>query len=117
MVKDMVDKFLDMYVGGGVNITVHIDFLFYDNNSKRDKYVVRSDNGTIILFFIHNHIGGVNFHFSFQLLEVMGNMFSESREQCREYIRSWFCKRHKINDYRELLSYPIIDKKYERDSI
>ena len=113
---ELIYEFLDMYVGGGIKITLrnHLNILY---NECKETYVVKSDNGTTILFFNQNRIGGVNLFFSVGLLEVMSNMFSENREQCRKYVRSWFCDRHKINDYRELLSYPIIDKKYERGSI
>ena len=118
MVKDMVDKFLDMYVGGGVNITLREwNNIVLPPEYSNITYVVKSDNGTTVLFFNQNRIGGVNLFFSTSLLEVMGNMFSENREQCREYIRSWFSKKHNIKQYRELLNFPIIDKKYGRNSI
>jgi len=117
MVKDMVDKFLDMYVGDGVNITKRdMTHIFYTHDYRK-MYDVRSDNGTLVLYFSPSRIGGVNFFFSISLLEVMCNMFSEPKENCREYIRSWFSKKHNIKQYRELLNFPIIDKKYERDSI
>ena len=118
MVKDMVDKFLDMYVGGGVNITLREwNNILYPPEYRRKMYDLRSDNGTLVLYFHSNDIGGVNLYFSISLLEVMGNMFSLPRKQCKEYIRSWFFKKHNIKEYRELLNFPIIDKKYGRDCI
>jgi len=47
----------------------------------------------------------------------MGNMFSLPRKVCKEYIRLWFCEKHNIKEHRELLNFPVIDKKYERDCI
>ena len=118
MVKDMVDKFLDMYVGGGVNITRREwNNIFYPPEYSNITYVVKSDNGTTVLFFNQNRIGGINLFFSISLLDIMCNMFSIPKEKCREYIRSWFSKKHNIKQYRELLNFPVIDKKYERDCI
>ena len=96
-----------MYVGGGVNVSTDKEpyydpFLF--RASIKDKYVIKSDNGTIILFLHGNRIGGVTPFYSAHLLGVVGNMFSQSRETCKGYIGSWFYDRHKIKDYMELLS-------------
>jgi hypothetical protein len=118
MVKDMVYQFLDKYVGGGVNITLREwNNILYPPEYRKKMYDVRSDNGTLVLYFSSNYIGGVDLFFSISLLETMGNMFSLSRKQCKEYIRLWFCEKNNIKDYRELLNFPIIDKKYGRDSI
>ena len=118
MVKDMVDKFLDMYVGGGVNITLREwNNILYPPEYRRKMYNLRSDNGTLVLYFSSNNIGGISFFFSISLLDIMCNMFSIPKEKCREYIRSWFSKKHNIKEYRELLNFPVIDKKYERDCI
>jgi len=117
MVKDMVDKFLDMYVGDGVNITLRdMTHVFYTTDYKK-MYNLRSDNGTLVLYFSSNNIGGISFFFSISLLDIMCNMFSIPKEKCREYIRLWFSKKHNIKQYRELLNFPVIDKKYERDCI
>lgn len=105
MVKDMVYKFLDMYVGGGVNISIRDrNHILYPPEYKK-MYDVRSDNGTLVLYFTPNSIGDVNSFFSIVLLESMGNMFSQSRVECKEYIKSWFFNRHKIKEYRELLKF------------
>jgi len=118
MVKDMVDKFLDMYVGGGINITLREwNNILYPPEYRRKMYDLRSDNGTLVLYFSSNYIGGVDLFFSISLLETMGNMFSVPRKVCKEYIRLWFCEKNNIKEYRELLNFPIIDKKHERDCI
>jgi hypothetical protein len=106
--KELIYKFLDKYVGDGINVRVRKE-PYYDplllRASIDNSYVVKSDNDTTILFLTKNRIGGVNAHYSISLLEVMSNIFSESRDQCREHIRSWFFNKHKINNYRQLLDY------------
>ena len=110
----MVDKFLDMYVGRGVNISIRDRNHILHPPNYRKIYDVRSDNGTLVLYFTPNHTGGVDTFFSIGLLETMGNMFSQSRLECNEYIKSWFLDRNNIKEYRELLKF--IDD-YGRDSI
>jgi hypothetical protein len=107
MVKDMVNKFLDNYVGGGVNITLREwNNILYPPEYRKKMYDLRSDNGTLVLYFSPGLIGGVDLFFSISLFEVMGNMFSLPRKQCKEYIRSWFCEKNNIKEYRELLNFP-----------
>ena len=108
MVRDMVHKFLDNYVGDGIKRTIRKTPLYDPLLNRTNKMVntIMSEDNTIILFFEVNHIGGVDVYFDSDLIETICNMFSLLPGQTREYLRSWFCKRHKINDNRELLNYP-----------
>ena len=109
MVKDMVDKFLDMYVGDGVNIIkregVQIrNILFTDSNY--EAYNVESNNGTVILYFTPNSIGDVKIYPAYGLYITVSNMFSIKPLESKEYLREWFREKNNIIHFRELLSYP-----------
>ena len=108
MVKDMVDKFLDMYVGGGVNIIkregVQIsNILFTDSNY--EAYNVESNNGTIILYFTPNSIGDVKIYPAYNLYITIGNIFSIEPAESKQYLREWFRKKYNIIHFRELLAH------------
>ena len=108
MRTDIIYNFLDKYVGDGININP-FKTPYYDpillRSSLGVSYSVKSDNETTIMFLHKNRIGGVTPIYSAHLIQSISNVFSESKEQCREYLRSWFCKKYKINDYKELLEY------------
>jgi len=107
--KEIVYEFLDMYVGGGVNIIkregVQIrNILFTDSNY--EAYNVESNNGTIILYFIPNSIGDVKIYPAYNLYITVSNMFSIAPLESKEYLREWFREKNNIIHFRELLSYP-----------
>ena len=105
---ELIYKFLDNYVGDGMNITKRVGdtinrITFTD--SGYEAYNVESDNGTTILYFILNSIGDVNIYPAYSVYMTIGNMFSIEPAESKQYLREWFGEKYNIIHFRELLNH------------
>lgn len=105
----MVYKFLDKYIGEGISIIKRVENGPYNpytlTRTEREFYDVKSDNGTLVLFFTPNSIGDVTIFPAYSVYTTVGGMFSLETEKSKQYLREWFREKNKIIHFRELLDY------------
>ena len=101
MLEHNVYKFLDWYVGGGINISS--GDLMYDpyTMSPVKVYFISSDNGTSIIR-ISNKGGIPSIVFEEKLGGVVSNFFYISKISSHSYISSWFKGKHNIKELWDL---------------
>jgi hypothetical protein len=105
---ELIYQFLNSYVGDGMNITKRdtgaINRIVF-TDLKYEAYNVKSDNGTMILYFIPNSIGDVKIYPAYNLFITIHNMFSIEPAESKQYLREWFREKYNIIHFRELLNH------------
>ena len=101
MVEDMVYKFLDNYVGEGINISYGAHM--YDPNDFMpvNIYFVYSDNETRIIQIRYKE-NNPSIVYEQRLGDVVSNFFSIDSVSSHVHISSWFKKRNNIESLWDL---------------
>jgi hypothetical protein len=108
--EKLVFNFLDKYVGEGIKVRIiEVPALDPLSNSwcLRDAHFVISYNRTLIMTLNQTRSGSFDPTYSKHLLEVMSLMFSTTNLQSKEYLIIWFCNKHNIKDYMQLLKFVV----------
>lgn len=99
--KKVIYKFLDEYVGEGVNCKLAIPAF---GRTSWDNWEVLSNNGTMILWFMVKNDMFKLFRSESLCKKIEGYFGIESSESWK-YIRDWFGERNEIKQIGDLLNY------------
>ena len=94
--KKVINKFLDGYVGDGINVK---------HNSFYKVYNVYSDKGVLILLFKVRDDGSFILYRGLDLCNMVCRFFSVYDDEAMRYVKNWFADKHNINKVSDLTKY------------
>jgi|694.fasta_scaffold113346_2 hypothetical protein len=93
--KEVVNKFLDNYIGKNINIKSITD---------NEYHSFFSDNGELILSIRINIWNKSTYFRGDMLCKTVAGFFSISKDKATDYIRDWFNEKHNSNNPIEILN-------------
>lgn len=99
--KERIYKFLDEYVGGGVHCAPRPTGLF---GTWSEYYDLRSENGTLILWFMVRS-DEVKIFKSDELCGKIEGYFSIDPNESWKYVRDWFGDRYNMKKLSDLFKF------------
>jgi hypothetical protein len=106
-----IDKFLNILVGDGINIS-ELDFMGTINNftTHNKVYNIKSDNGTLVLYVTLGKSmrdGRPIQEITHSIYNDVSEMFSISTDESEKYVMNWFLNKHNLKDEGEVFNYLI----------
>ena len=107
--KKVIYKFLDGYVGDGVNVK-NISTPVYDLYGqtwkiKKDTYNLYSNKGILILTFKVCKNDSISIFRGLELCNMICRYFSLGDDDAMKYVKNWFAYKHDMNVVSDLLKF------------